>query len=75
MTVPVGLVALVTVIGPLVAPVGTVALSLRRGPRGDLGRGALNFTAEPGLNPTPLIVTDVPTAALVGLRPVIESVG
>lgn len=35
----------------------------------------LNFTAEPGLNPTLLIVTDVPTAALVGLRPVIESVG
>jgi hypothetical protein len=34
----------------------------------------LKFTTDFELNPTPLIVTDVPAAPLVGLKPVIDSV-
>jgi hypothetical protein len=73
LTVPVGLVVLVTVIGPLVAPVGTVALSWVVDREVTVALVPSNFTTELELNPTPLIVTDVPAAALVGLRPVIDS--
>ncbi|HEY3943690.1 MAG TPA: hypothetical protein VGL78_00560 [Solirubrobacteraceae bacterium] len=75
MTVPVGLVVLVTVIGPLVAPFGMVALSCVEDREVTVALVPLNFTTELELKPTPLIVTDVPTAALVGVRPVIDSVG
>ena len=65
---------MVTVIGPLVAPVGTVALSCVEDREVTVAVVPLNFTTDFELNPTPLIVTDVPTGPLVGLRPVIDSV-
>jgi hypothetical protein len=67
-------VVLLTVIGPLVAPAGTVALSRVEDREVTVAVVALNFTTELELNPTPLTVIDVPTAPLVGLKPVIDSV-
>jgi hypothetical protein len=57
----------------MVAPFGTVAMSFVGDREVTLALVPLKFTTELELNPTPLIVTDVPTAALVGLRPVIGS--
>ena len=73
-TVPIGLVVLVTVTGPLVAPVGTLTTSLLAPSEGMLAGVPLNFTTELELNPIPVIVTAVPTGPLLGLKPVIVSV-
>jgi hypothetical protein len=69
-------VVLETVIGPVVAPAGTVAWSLEAETNVTLvALMPLNFTVEALLNPIPLIVTDVPAGPLEGLKPVIDSVG
>ena len=63
-----------TVIGPLVAPVGTLTTSLVAPSELMLAGVPLNFTTELELNPTPVIVTGVPAGPLLGLKPVIDSV-
>ena len=74
-TVPVGAVAFVTVIGPVVAVEGTVAFSWVDEMWVTLdARVPLNFTLELLLNPVPVIITTVPAGPLVGLKPVIDSV-
>src|SRR6202035_181532 len=73
--VPVGVVVLVTVIGPVVAADGTVALSCVADMWVTLEAAVpLNFTFELLLNPIPLIVTTLPCGPPAGLKPVIESV-
>lgn len=77
-TLPVGKLALpfVTVMGPVVAPAGTVALSCVEDTKATVVACVpLNFTTEWLLKPTPLICTTVPTGPLPGLKPVIDSVG
>jgi hypothetical protein len=63
--------ATVTRIGPVVAPVGTVAVIwvalFTTTPVADVW---LNFTVAPAAKPVPVITTDVPTTPLVGLKPV-----
>jgi hypothetical protein len=76
LTVPVGLVVFVTVICPVVAVAGTVALSWTD--ETWVTVDALmpwNSTVEVEVNPTPLIVTLVPAGPLEGLKPVIDRVG
>jgi hypothetical protein len=65
--------AVVTIIGPLFAKIGTVALIEveERIVKGALTSTPLNFTDCTELNPEPVIVTVVPAAPLVGERPVI----
>lgn len=65
---------MVTVIGPLVAPVGTLTASLVAPSELMVACVPLNFTTELELNPIPVIVTAVPTGPLLGLKPVIDSV-
>jgi hypothetical protein len=75
-TVPTGAAVLVTVIGPVVAPAGTVAF--RRVADTWVTVVAvvpLNLTAELLLKPRPLIVTTVPTGPVFGEKLVIDSVG
>jgi hypothetical protein len=67
---------LVTVIGPVVAPVGTVVviwISLFTVKAGWLV--PLNFTAVAPVKPEPLIVTDAPSTPLLGLKLVITGGG
>jgi hypothetical protein len=68
------LAVLVTVIGPLVAPVGTLTTSLVAPLELMVAGVPLNFTTELELNPIPVIVTAVPTGPLLALKPVIDSV-
>ena len=72
LTVPT--VLLVTVIGPLEAPFGTLTTSCVELGVEMAAVFPLNLTTELELNPTPVIVTSVPTPPLVGLRPVIDNV-
>jgi hypothetical protein len=75
-TAPFGAVVLVTVIVPVVAPAGTVAWSWVDEMCITLEAATpLNLTVAVEVNPTPLIVTTVPTGPLGGLKPVIDSVG
>jgi hypothetical protein len=68
--------ALVTVIGPVVAVDETLALSWVEETRFALAAlTPLNLTTELLLKPTPLSVTTVPVGPLGGLKLVIESVG
>jgi hypothetical protein len=60
--------AFVTLRGPVVAPLGTVAAICALETIEKTATVPLNFTAEVPANPVPLIVTDVPTAPLVGLN-------
>jgi hypothetical protein len=74
-TVPIGAAVLVTVIFPVVAAAGTTDLSWVDETNVVLVAVApLNLATEEVLKPTPLIVTVVPAAALVGLKPVTERV-
>ena len=73
-TVPVGAIEFVTVIGPVLAVGGTVALSRVEETSVVVAATPLNLTAELALNPTPLIVTTVPGGPLEGLNDVIEKV-
>ncbi len=73
---PVTPVVLVTVIGPIVAPAGTVAFSCVAETCVIAVAGvALHFTVEVLLKPTPLIVTTVPAGPPLGLKPVIDRLG
>jgi hypothetical protein len=75
-TVPVGAVVLVTLIGPVVAPEGTLALSSVDETWVTTVAGlVLKRTAELVLNPMPVMVTTVPTAPLAGENLVIDSLG
>jgi hypothetical protein len=73
-TVPVGAAVLVTVIGPLLAPDGTGALSsLADTSVATAAAVPLNFAVELELNPTPVMVTTVPAGPQLGPNPVIDS--
>jgi len=61
--------AVVTAIGPDVAPAGTVAVSCESELTVNVAAVPLNFTDEAPVNPVPLTVTDVPAAPLVGANP------
>jgi hypothetical protein len=75
-TVPAGGVVLVTVILPVLAPVGTIATSLLGGVRlRTVAATPLNFTDDVDVNPVPVIVTSVPLGPLEGVKLVIDSVG
>ncbi len=75
-TVPTGAAVLVTVIGPLVAVVGTVALStVAEVCVTVVDATPLNFTVEVLVKPTPLIVTIVPVGPLAGVNDLIDNVG
>ena len=76
MTVPVTPVVLVTLICPVVAPAGTVALScVAETWVIVVAAVAFNFTVEVLLYPTPLIVTTVPAGPPPGLKLVIDRLG
>jgi hypothetical protein len=63
--------AVVTDTVPLVAPVGTVAVTcVAELTVNDVADVPLNFTAVAPVKPVPVIVTDVPTGPLVGENPV-----
>ena len=64
----------VTVIGPLVAPVRTVALIWVLPPTVKLALAPLKATFDVFWNDCPLIVTVVPTGPLVGLKPLMTGV-
>src|ERR1700733_2173372 len=73
-TVPVGALVLVTVIGPLLAPDGTGALScLVDTSVAPAAAVPLNFAVELELNPTPVMATTVPAGPQLGPNPVIDS--
>ena len=75
-TEPTGAALFVTVIIPVLAPDGTTALSVVAETYVTLVAATpWKPTAEPGVNPTPLIVTVAPTAARPGEEPVTESEG
>jgi hypothetical protein len=61
-----------TLIGPLVAPAGTVAVICVSEFTVNVPAVPLNMTAVAPVNPLPLIVTVVPTGPLEGLKPVID---
>src|SRR6266446_2846969 len=63
----------VTLIGPLVAPAGTVAVMVVAEPTVKLALVPLNSTAVAPVKLAPLIVTLVPTGPLVGVK--LETVG
>jgi hypothetical protein len=58
----------VTEIGPVVAPVGTVAEICVALLTVNVALVPLNFTDVAPVKPVPVIVTDVPTAPLVGVK-------
>ena len=61
----------VTAIGPVVAPAGTVAVICTAEPTENVGAVTpLNLTAVAPVKPLPLIVTDVPGVPEVGVKPV-----
>jgi hypothetical protein len=62
----------ITLIGPVVAPAGTVAVICVSEFTVYVPAVPLNMTAVASVNPLPLIVTDVPTGPLEGLKPVIN---
>ena len=65
-----------TVIGPVCAPAGAVALSSTEETRVTAAALVpLNLTVELLLNPIPVIVTTVPAAPCVGLKLLIDRVG
>jgi hypothetical protein len=64
----------VTVIGPLVAPAGTVALIWVLPPTVKPALAPLKSTFDVFWNHCPLIVTVVPTGPLVGLKPLMTGV-
>jgi len=72
--VPVGAVLLVTLILPVVAAAGTTAFSCVGETKVLLADTPLNLTLDELLKPTPLMLTVVPAAPLVGLKLVIEKV-
>jgi hypothetical protein len=75
-TVPAGVVVLVTVIGPAVAPAGTVAFSSFADTKVTPAAATpLNLTLDPELKPTPFSWMTVPAAPLDGLKLAIERVG
>jgi len=75
-TVPIGAAVLVTVIGPVVAPLGTVALSCVEETNVTVAAGLpLNLAVEVLLNPRPLMVTTVPAGPPLGVKLVMLSVG
>jgi hypothetical protein len=59
----------VTAIGPLVAPVGTVAVSCESELIANVADVPLNFTPVAAVNPVPFTVIEVPTGPLVGVKP------
>jgi hypothetical protein len=59
-------------IGPLVAPAGTVAVICVSEFTVKVPPVPLNMTAVAPVNPLPLIVTDVPTGPLEGLKVLID---
>ena len=59
----------VTLIGPLVAPAGTVAVSCKSLMKTNAAETPLNVTDVAAVNPEPLIVTDVPASPKAGLKP------
>ena len=63
----------VTVIAPLVAPLGTVAVTWAELPPVTVAEVPLNETLAP-LRLVPLIVTEVPTGPLCGEKPLIVGV-
>jgi hypothetical protein len=63
----------VTAIGPIAAPLGTVALTLVSELNVNDADVPLNFTADTPVKPVPVIETFVPTGPLVGLKD--ETVG
>ena len=68
----------VTAIGPLVAPLGTVAVKLVALAAVTVALVPLNFTvllAAVALKFVPVIVTGVPTGPICGLKPVIGGIG
>jgi hypothetical protein len=66
----------VTEIGPVVAPIGTVAVTeVLLVTVVPLARVPLNLTVDPARKPVPVIVTDVPTAPLAGAKLVRVTVG
>ena len=67
-------VGVVTVIGPVVAPAGTVALICVLPPTVKLAFVPLKVTFDAFWNHCPLIVTVVPTRPLVGLKPLMTGV-
>ena len=60
--------AVLTVMGPVLAPLGTVAVIWVEDINVKLAVVPLNFTAVAPVNPEPLMVTLAPTAPLVGVR-------
>ena len=62
----------VTAIGPVVAPLGTVALICVPESTENAAAVPLNVTAVAPVKLVPLIVTLVPTGPLVGVKPLIE---
>src|SRR5262249_28846953 len=66
----------VTVIGPVVAPEGTVAvICVSELAEYDVALTPLNATAVAPVNPVPVIVTEVPTGPLVGANELIIGAG
>jgi hypothetical protein len=65
----------VTLIAPLVAPAGTVAVICVSEFTANVAAVPLNMTAVAPVNPLPLIVTGVPTVPLEGLKLVIDGPG
>jgi len=64
----------VTVIGPVVAPVGTVAVIWVSEFTVNVADLPLNLTAVAPVNPLPEMITWVPTGPWVGLKPVMAGV-
>jgi hypothetical protein len=62
----------VTLIGPLVAPLGTVAVICASESTVNVAAVPLNATDVAPVNPPPLNVTDVPLAPLVGVNELID---
>lgn len=65
----------VTEIGPVPAPDGTVAITSLSFRRSNWALTPLNLTLETSLNPDPEIVTSAPTQAVEGLKESIEGAG
>jgi hypothetical protein len=76
LTVPEGELVFVSVIGPVVAPAGTVALTSVELMKVTLAAVVpLNCTVDPGVNPIPWMSTTVPGGPLAGEKLVIDKVG
>ena len=75
-TVPTGAAVLVTLIVPLLAPLGTVAFSFVEDTYVTvLAAAPLKLTVEVLVKPTPVIVTTFPGAPLAGVKLATDSVG